>query len=288
MGKRILVAIPIGVVVIMVVFLQGWALAIFAVALACACQFEVVRAMDKNGKPLVKWISYLFAALSAGLFLLSFGETAVRFLTPAIVLALFVVLTMAAFITAMFFKKYTEQSVLYTGFTMIYPQLFMILFYSVILDAGQGPRTYGRILFLLLMIFLPAMFSDTAAYFIGKTFGRRKLCPTISPKKTVAGSIAGVVGGVVAALLIFLLFDNAAFVGGSPIIAPIGNYLITGMILASLSQLGDLAASYLKRALAVKDFGRLLPGHGGIVDRMDSVLFCIPLVYILTSIFDIF
>ncbi len=297
MGKRILVAVPIVIVVALAVFLQGWVLAVFAAALACACQFEIVRAMDANGKPVVKWVSYLFAGIAAVLFLLSVqaeqaGYNSLRWLTPEVVIALFAAMTMAAFIAAMLSKRHEAKSVINTGFTMIYPQLFMILFYWIILNSGGGVTqsdSYWRTLILLLMIFLPAMFSDTAAYFIGKTFGKTKLCPAISPKKTVAGSVAGVFGGVLAALLIFLVFDNMILINGHFVeMAPVANYIAAGAVLAVVSQFGDLAASYLKRALSIKDFGKLLPGHGGIVDRMDSILFCIPAVYMMTNILWVF
>ena len=128
-------------------------------------------------------------------------------------------------------------------------------------------------LVVFLMVLVPAMFSDTFAYFIGMAFGKRKLCPQISPKKTVAGSVGGVVGGLVGALLISMLFWGGKNLAG---------FMAAGAALGAISQLGDLSASFIKRSLNIKDFGKILPGHGGIVDRMDSILFCIPAVFILT------
>ncbi|MEG0256721.1 MAG: CDP-archaeol synthase [Christensenella sp.] len=296
MGKRILVAIPIVIIVALAVLLQGWALAVFVAVLACACQYEIVRAMDGNGKPIIKTVSFVFAGLMVLAFLLSFrsNQKAYSFslLTMPFVLSVFVLLIIAAFIIAMFSKKHTMESVSNTIFTFVYPQMFFVLFYMLILNVDMGAYAsewfpevmvsvgYFRILVLLLMIFLPAMFSDTVAYFIGKSFGKTKLCPSISPKKTVAGCVAGIVGGIIASVLIWAVFSNVASITMMPLL----NYIFAGAALAVISQLGDLSASFIKRSLNIKDFGKLLPGHGGIVDRMDSVLFCIPLVFALSAI----
>lgn len=303
MLKRILVAIPIVIIVALALFVQGWVLAIFAVALALLAQFEIVRAMDGNGKPVVRTVSFLFAGILAVLFLLAFGSRQAygqftqSYFTPGAVLTLFVILTMATFVAAMFSKRHTAQSVSNTLLTLVYPQMIMVLFYALILTVGypsyvhdwfnvansyDGP--YVGQLIMLLMVFLPAMFSDTFAYFFGMALGKRKLCPQISPKKTVAGCVAGIIGGVIAALLIWLVFDNMVYLSGHYIeMGAFVNYAVAGGILAAISQLGDLSASFLKRSLGIKDFGKLLPGHGGVLDRIDSVLFCIPVVYLLMT-----
>ncbi len=288
MAKRIIVAVPIVLVILLAIFMQGYVLAAVAVLLACASQFEVVRAMDGNGKPVIKIVSFAFTAVLAVLFLFSIGSLYISYipnlLTHGMVLAVFVIAVMATFIIGIISKKYDANSVINTTFTLLYPQLFMMLFYFIILDVKTGAvlfsqSIYLRTVILMLMVFIPAMLSDTFAYFIGKRFGKTKLCPTISPKKTVAGSVAGVVGGMVAGVLIYLLFvNNGAFI----------NYLVAGAVLAVISQFGDLSASYIKRELQIKDFGKLLPGHGGIVDRIDSILFCIPIVYLLSNMFYLF
>ncbi len=302
MLKRILVAIPIIVIVALAFLIQSWVLAVFAVIVALMSQFEVVRALDENKKPVVKSISFLFAGMMAILFLFEFAIRPVFMgfmpsgFTPATVLVLFVICTMAAFVIAMFSKKHTAQSVGDTVLTMVYPQMFFVLFYALILtatyprfvtdwvSASLAIEPYYGMLILLLLIFLPAMFSDTFAYFFGMALGKRKLCPAISPKKTVVGCVAGIAGGVVAALIIWLVFDNMIYINGHYLsaMAPLASYMIAGAVLAGVSQLGDLSASYLKRALNIKDFGKLLPGHGGVVDRMDSIIFCIPVVFLLS------
>ena len=123
--------------------------------------------------------------------------------------------------------------------------------------------------------------ADSGAYFAGSKFGKRKLCPTISPNKTVEGAVAGIVSGTLTALLIGLIFKliygNVTFYYGI--------LLIIGLINSVVSIFGDLTFSVIKRSCNIKDYGSIMPGHGGLLDRFDSVIFCIPVVYIFTRFF---
>lgn len=274
MLKRILVAIPIVIIVALAAIFQSWVMIVLAAVLALATQFEIVRALDQNGKPVVTFLSYAFAVVLAAYFvgffiLLQKGMDYASWM-PLMLLCTFVVLIMLVFIVSMFSGRHSADSVSNTIFTFVYPQLFFALFYMLILgNIGD----YYQMLVVFLMVLVPAMFSDTFAYFFGMAFGKRKLCPQISPKKTVAGSVGGVAGGLIGAFLITLLFW-----GGKNLVG----FMVAGAALGAISQLGDLSASFIKRSLNIKDFGKILPGHGGIVDRMDSILFCIPAVFILT------
>lgn len=119
------------------------------------------------------------------------------------------------------------------------------------------------------LVFIFASVTDMAAYFSGMFFGKRKLIPEISPKKTVEGAIGGIVGTTIVSLA-FAIFINEL----NPI------YFIPFAIVGSIvSQLGDLFASAIKREFGVKDYGNIIPGHGGVLDRFDSILFVAPLTY---------
>ncbi|SNR89116.1 phosphatidate cytidylyltransferase [Anaerovirgula multivorans] len=125
------------------------------------------------------------------------------------------------------------------------------------------------------LIFIIAWSTDTFAYFGGYFFGKRKLCPKVSPKKTVEGAIAGVLGCMFSCGIFAYVFFIEYMV----------MIIILGMIGSILSQLGDLTASQIKRYVGIKDFGNLIPGHGGILDRFDSILFTAPIVYYFFIIF---
>ncbi|PSL51222.1 phosphatidate cytidylyltransferase [Salsuginibacillus halophilus] len=126
-------------------------------------------------------------------------------------------------------------------------------------------------LFLFLALFA-IWATDTGAYFAGRSFGRRKLWPAISPKKTIEGSLGGIVLAVIVGVtfqLMFTVFESWAVL------------FVFLLVVSTAGQLGDLVASAMKRQYDIKDFGRILPGHGGILDRFDSLLFVMPVLYVL-------
>ncbi len=122
--------------------------------------------------------------------------------------------------------------------------------------------------YLFWLIFIAAWLSDSGAYFIGVKFGKHKLIPDISPKKTVEGLI----GGVVCCMLMFLVYGDIVTLAATDRVANIFALLVAGAVLSLISVFGDLLASYIKRRYKIKDYGSLLPGHGGLLDRFDSVL----------------
>ncbi|MGI6497818.1 MAG: phosphatidate cytidylyltransferase [Oscillospiraceae bacterium] len=135
---------------------------------------------------------------------------------------------------------------------------------------------------LILLPFAIAFGSDAAALFTGVAFGKRKLAPRISPKKTVEGALGGLVGSVLIALLYGLII-------GIGFHRPV-HYLaiaVYGAVGSAISQFGDLAFSAVKREFAIKDYGKLLPGHGGVLDRFDSVIFCAPLFELLFLVWPV-
>jgi phosphatidate cytidylyltransferase len=137
-----------------------------------------------------------------------------------------------------------------------------------VLIAG-GPHPVAHIIFLVIVI----AGNDMAAYFVGRSLGRRPLARQVSPSKTVEGFIGGLVlGAVIAAVL--AVFPPWEEIG-------ITRALVTAGVVGLLVPLGDLAESMVKRALAVKDMGSVLPGHGGMLDRIDGFLFAVPAVYVL-------
>jgi phosphatidate cytidylyltransferase len=116
--------------------------------------------------------------------------------------------------------------------------------------------------------------NDTAAYFIGVKFGRHKLSPKISPKKSVEGSLGGLLGGLIAAVVLGLFFGKSLWF-----------MLILGVLIVIAGQFGDLIESVIKRNAGVKDSGMFLPGHGGVLDRLDSLLLSAPVVYYFVTYF---
>ncbi|WP_245692281.1 phosphatidate cytidylyltransferase [Sporomusa acidovorans] len=121
----------------------------------------------------------------------------------------------------------------------------------------------------LWLAFVGTWASDTLAYFAGSIFGRHKLCPAISPGKTYEGALGGLIGSIA----------GVALMGWQLLGLPLGHMAILGLLIGVFAPLGDLAESVLKRFTGVKDSGNILPGHGGILDRFDAVMFSVPVVY---------
>lgn len=127
-------------------------------------------------------------------------------------------------------------------------------------------------LYYLLLLLNFSSVCDMGAYFVGSTMGRHKLCPNISPKKTVEGAAGGIVSALIVSVIIVLSFS------ASERLVPV---LIITVPFCILGMIGDLFASVIKRAAGIKDYGRLIPGHGGVLDRVDSILMTAPLLYLL-------
>lgn len=193
-----------------------------------------------------------------------------------IALSLSICLALAVFT----FKAEMElKDLLATIFSLIYPMALVSLAFALSREFPCG-GTFA----ISFAIFLP-VFSDTFAYLVGSTLGKRKLCPSISPKKTIAGAIGGLLGSVLCAVTFFLLFDLYAVI-------PVGYvtfsdsvavravvFVVLGIVGGVLAEIGDLAASRIKRTINIKDFGNIFPGHGGVLDRLDSIMFTLVMFF---------
>lgn len=132
------------------------------------------------------------------------------------------------------------------------------------------------------LVFVAACMSDTFAYISGKLFGRRKLCEKLSPHKTVGGAVGAVIGDAVFCMVYGIILVKCF--GLHVNIPALG---VLGILASAAAQAGDLSASAIKRECGIKDFGTVLPGHGGVLDRFDSILFTAPLVYLFVTLVPI-
>ncbi len=159
--------------------------------------------------------------------------------------------------------------------------LFGIMYIPFLLSFAVMTRNLNRGFEYIWLVLIGSMVTDIFAYFAGVTLGKIKIIPHISPKKTVEGSIGGAVGCMLTMIAYGAVIMNRA--GAEAI--PLYHFAIMGILCGVVSQLGDWAASAIKRSTGIKDFGKIIPGHGGIMDRVDSILFVAPLIYIYVSLF---
>ncbi len=183
--------------------------------------------------------------------------------------------------------KYSISDVCATVFNIVYPITIMSIL--VIMNHSEMG------LFSLLSTFAVVVMTDTMAYFVGVTCKGPKLCPNISPKKTISGAVGGVLGGILGMVIVYLLFcqfNVFEYMSSAGFIELEKNYIFAniplnlavllplGAICSIIAEFGDLAASIIKRKIGIKDYGNIFPGHGGVMDRIDSFLAVIPVMYI--------
>jgi phosphatidate cytidylyltransferase len=174
-------------------------------------------------------------------------------------------------------------SVASTVFAIAYLSLFalLVLLRDFEVSVSERPYPVGRDLILLTIA--RVWVTDSMAFFLGRAFGKELLAPQVSPGKTLEGSVAGTLGGFIVAWL----FAWALISFGSEVTSQVWlnlarpvPFTLLALALGTLGQIGDLGKSVLKRSLGVKDFGSLIPGHGGVLDRFDSLLATAPIVYL--------
>lgn len=229
---------------------------------------EYIRAFRSVGYHPIPWVGYL------GCLSICLLGAPIDFATKMLILRIGIpALVIMAFIYIIIKNlKVTVIDVALTVFSLVYVP-FMFSFIKLILSMPNG-RIY------IWLVILGAFMSDIFAYIIGSKLGKHKLCPSISPKKSVEGSVAGVIG-VVISYVIFTVVVNQFFHMDLNIFIMI----LMGVVTAIVGQFGDLSASSIKRYCGVKDFGSIMPGHGGMLDRCDSILFVAPVVYMFIKVF---
>ena len=168
-----------------------------------------------------------------------------------------------------FIKKTDIISSVITVFGILYVVFFI---YHIVFISNL--ETYHQLIWLA---FITAWSTDTFAYFTGSLIGKNKLCPSISPKKTIEGAVGGVLGSILTSCLFMYLFAPGLLIHGISI----------GFLGSIAGQTGDLSASVIKRYVDIKDYGKIMPGHGGVLDRFDSILITAPLVYYYILLFII-
>lgn len=258
---RTLVAVLLLGLLALVVIFGGWIQAIVLGLFSAIAVYEmrdVFRARDID--PFV----IPLAALGASMFVIMFKFGAVWTLMA------FFLAFLAVAIERILNKKRTNADASASLVIMMYP-LFPFVFFGLIGFGGDGTLTRTA----LLTIFAGVIMADNTAYMVGSLFGKHKLCPKISPNKTVEGGVAGLIGGPIGGVIVYFAQSLWTKTNLVPLV-----WLIVICFLGGLAgQFGDLFASTFKRWAGIKDFGKIFPGHGGIIDRLDSALFAAPVVF---------
>lgn len=258
MKTRIITALVLIPILVLILISGNWVIAAAVTVVSTVGLYELYKAtgvLEKKPLAVLGFVSGVCVALR--LFIPNDWYMGLVFLA---IIIMFVIMLKCH-------KTISVEDAAMTVFGVIYvPFLLSMLTAVAQLESGS---------FLLWVVVIGAFATDTFAYFTGVFLGKHKLCPEISPKKTIEGSIGGTVGCMLLILAYGLLLEKQF---GQEI-----NYIklgVLGILIAVVSQIGDLTASIIKRRYGVKDYGNIFPGHGGVLDRLDSVIATAPLVYV--------
>ena len=282
--KRVAVA-AVGIPLVVVALILGrWVLGPLLALLAAGAALEFYRLAEQRGVRPMRSAGALGAATLVLIATVwpSFEAAAPVLWTAVVLLALLLALG-AIWTRGVEGKPLLTVSVTLLGAVLPGASLgYGIFLRELPLAEGTDPGSHAALLGAALVAYPLAVtwLTDSAAFFAGKQWGRRKLIPSISPGKTVVGAVAGLIGGLVGGwIMAQWVIDAWLGVGISSLAGA-----VAGLVIAVVSQLGDLAESAWKREAGVKDSGALFPGHGGILDRLDSLLFAIPTAYALLAL----
>ena len=178
---------------------------------------------------------------------------------------------LGVYVTA--FPKFKAGQIAAAMFGLLYAPYMLSYLYMILRDFEIGK-------YLVFLVFVPSSISDACAYFVGVTLGKHKLAPKLSPKKSIEGSIGGIVGAALVGAVYGLILAKNGIADDKVIWI----FTLIGGFGSIIGQIGDLAASAIKRDADIKDYSKLIPGHGGIMDRMDSILVAAPIIYYFSKI----
>lgn len=265
---RLVSAAILVAVLLIVTFAPEW---VFTLAVSAACfvvLHEIMVTFKQETKLSIVIIDYIFAGLYmlSGFLRMDTGNQVIYMITIFFVMTLLI------------FSVVDHREI---NFNDVCASLFLVLYSVVFLIHLSFIRHMENGLALVFLAFIGAFLPDTSAYFAGNLFGEHKLIEAVSPNKTVEGAIGAVVGAVVSftiyGVILWMLDFNVHF----------PRLLLLALICGVVAQFGDLSASVMKRAYKAKDFGKLIPGHGGLVDRIDSLIFVTPVVYYFITYFPV-
>ncbi|MCG6917703.1 MAG: phosphatidate cytidylyltransferase [Deltaproteobacteria bacterium] len=251
-------AVALPLLAIIIALGPGWLLLTLVILVTAGGMIELLSLLAPETK---SWVRIVTLATSLLLPLATYWQ-GILGLSTATVVVIFVTLTIHLLLYA------KEEAILQSLGALVFAQLYIPFLLSHVLLLFQVPSGRRWIFFLFFVIFA----GDTGAYYAGHRLGRHKLWPAVSPGKTVEGAVGGLLSSLATALLVGKLLLSLGESG-------ITFLLFLGLVIASVGQMGDLMESMIKRVSKVKDASSILPGHGGLLDRLDSLIFAFPLTY---------
>ena len=261
---------------------------VFILLIVIIAGYETSSMIEKTNRKINKFLATMYGVFNyvTLLIIVSNYKFSQYFLVQFITLAIYFVLTYI--VESVIYKLETPKEHLKASFNTILACIYPTFFFGFMLiinhlDAIAGLKYFSLIIIVLIIAI--TMLTDTFAYLVGSKLRGPKLCPKISPNKTISGAIGGLIGGVVGAMLVFWLANAKIFSGVlSMYNLAWWHFLLIGLFGSVFGQVGDIFESFLKRRAMIKDSGKLFPGHGGMLDRIDAMTFVTTFVFVIVFI----
>ena len=261
---RLLSGIVLVILALIVIVTGGYVTLFSLLGISLVGMYELYRVFKLEKTPLAM-ISYAMAVLFYARQILPVA------LDPMMLVMFFLIMLM--FVYVFTYPKYEAKDVMAIFFGMFYVAVMLSYVYQIrVLENG---------VFLAFLIFICSWGCDTCAYCVGVLFGKHKMAPVLSPKKSIEGAVGGVVGTALLTVIYCSVFKAQMGLDTRAIVV----LAVISAIAALISMVGDLTASAIKRNYDIKDYGNLIPGHGGIMDRFDSMMITAPIIYYLAVYF---
>ena len=258
--QRLISGIILVVIAVITLYFGGMLTFLVTAGISLIGMYELLRVIHVE-KSALSVTAYTGAILYYILLLLSLDQ----YILPLLLLILIVMFSVYVFT----FPKYEISSVAITFFSIFYVTVMLSCIYRIrVLEDGA---------YMIVLVFLSAWGNDTLAYCAGRLFGKHKMSPVLSPKKTIEGAVGGVIGAGLLGFLYGLIARH--FITASFDLTVV--FAVVCAVGGLISIVGDLGASAIKRNYEIKDYSNLIPGHGGILDRFDSIIFTAPIIYYL-------
>ena len=258
--QRLISGIILVILAFVTLYFGGFPTFIVVAGISLIGDYELLRVIRQERSALAI-VVYTASILYYLLLLLELSQ----FIFPLILLALILLIAVYVFT----FPRYEIGSVAIAFFTLFYVTIMLSYIYQIRMLENGGYK--------IVLLFLAAWGNDTLAYCAGRLFGKHKMSPILSPKKTIEGAVGGVLGAGLLGAIYGLIANHLITESFNMVIAFAGICAVGGLI----SIVGDLGASAIKRNYEIKDYSNLIPGHGGILDRFDSIIFIAPIIYYL-------
>lgn len=272
MRTRIISGIVMAILGLAALLMGGYVAGCVILAIAIAAYYELCKACQViQDKPVNSANFFGYVAILVYYINMMWGPEQYRGIVWEVLLVAIILIQLAVYVFT--FPKYNSSQIMSSTFSLFYAPFMLSFLYLTFMRYENG-----RIV--VFLVFICSCFSDVFAYFVGVTLGKHKLAPKLSPKKSIEGSIGGILGAALVGFIYGLVLYKIGIYGSEVM----GIFALIGGIGSVVSQIGDLAASAIKRDHDIKDYSHIIPGHGGIMDRMDSIIVTAPIIYYLAML----